>query len=80
MKSVWKKLFGIVLLAGALCVGQMALAKSSTLELQATVAAEHTIAVACGSRRTHNIGRWNGTWRDFTSWAQPGACVLYCGR
>ena len=25
MKSVWKKLFGIVLLAGALCVGQMAL-------------------------------------------------------
>lgn len=49
MKSVWKKLFGIVLLAGALCVGQMALAKSSTLELQATVAAEHTIAVACGS-------------------------------
>ncbi len=49
MKCVWKNLLGMVLLAGALCVGQTALAESSVLELQATVAAEHTITVACSS-------------------------------
>ena len=45
---LWKKLFGLIVLAGALCVGQTALAQSASLELQAVVAEEHTVAVACG--------------------------------
>lgn len=45
---LWKKLFGLIVLAGALCVGQTALAQSASLELRAVVAEEHAVAVACG--------------------------------
>lgn len=46
---LWKKLFGVIILASALCVGQTALAQSASLELRAVMAEQHTVAVACSS-------------------------------
>ncbi len=46
---LWKKLFSLLVLTGALCVGQAALAQSASLNLRAVVAEEHAVAVACDS-------------------------------
>lgn len=56
--SIWKRIFSLIVLLGCLCVGQVALAQSSTLELQAVVAEKHEVALACslGGRATLEDG------------------------